>query len=133
MPRQTDCLTHQPALNIVRGLRAIYPTYPMVMEAAAEIERQLGANIVLLAGLRKICEPITAMGDADSVSACQDLHELICMAAQDAIAKSALIEMPSKDKEDLISERLADSLIDYIRAPYSRSWLLERINTALAV
>jgi hypothetical protein len=45
---------------------------------------------------------------------------------------SALIETTPKDKPNLIADRLADSLIDYIRAPYSRSWLLERINAAFA-
>lgn len=40
-------------------------------------------------------------------------------------------EQDNEDKEDLIAGRLADSLIDYIRAPYSRSWLVERINAAI--
>lgn len=38
-----------------------------------------------LDGLRKICEPITVAGPPDVVSACQDLHELICEIAQGAL------------------------------------------------
>lgn len=40
---------------------------------------------ILLRALRKICEPITVSGNADTVSACQDLHELIIEIAQEAI------------------------------------------------
>lgn len=42
----------------------------------------------LVAALRKICEPITVAGDIETVSACQDLHEIICEIAQGAIAKA---------------------------------------------
>jgi hypothetical protein len=96
-------LTHQPALNIVARLREEHGAGlagdALGLEAAAEIERLLGANIVLLAGLHEICEPITAMGDADSVSACQDLHELICMTAQDAIAKARTWAAPTSKSD----------------------------------
>jgi hypothetical protein len=97
-------LTHQPALNIVARLREEHGAGlagdALGLEAAAEIERLLGANIILLAGLHEICEPITVMGDADSVSACQDLHELICMTAQDAIAKARTWAAPKSEADN---------------------------------
>jgi alcohol dehydrogenase class IV len=34
--------------------------------------------------LRKICEPITVTGDPDTVSACQDMHELISAHVREA-------------------------------------------------
>lgn len=43
--------------------------------------------------------------------------------------RANLIPEAADDKANLI----ADSLIDYIRAPYSRSWLAERIRAALAL
>lgn len=49
------------------------------MDAAADrIER-------LETALKKIQEPITVAADADTVSACQDLHELICDIARAAL------------------------------------------------
>jgi hypothetical protein len=41
----------------------------------------------LRAALLKICEPITVAGDADTITACQDLHEIICEIAQEALTK----------------------------------------------
>lgn len=42
----------------------------------------------LRAALLKICEPITVTGDADTITACQDMHEIICEIAQEALSKS---------------------------------------------
>lgn len=47
--------------------------------------------------------------------------------------KARLIAVVDKYKANLIAERVADSLIDYIRAPYSRTWLVDRILSLLCL
>jgi len=53
----------------------------MLADAQAEVER-------LREALEKICEPITVAADAETVVACQDLHDLICDIAQTALGRT---------------------------------------------
>lgn len=65
-------------------------TADMVRGGAAEIERLRGACIVLSVALRDIRNPITAAADADTLSALQDLHELMSDRATRALIDAGL-------------------------------------------
>lgn len=65
-------------------------TADMVRGGAAEIERLRGAIIVLSVALRDIREPITAAADAETLSALQDLHELMSDRATRALIDAGL-------------------------------------------
>ncbi len=56
-------------------------------QTSETMDKAADAICVLLAALHVICRPITVMGDAETVSTCQDFHELIVSFAQEAIAK----------------------------------------------
>ena len=58
-----------------------------VTQTRKTMDEAADAICVMLAALHGICEPITVMGDADTVSACKDLHELLAAHAKEAIAK----------------------------------------------
>ena len=64
-----------------RHSNAVLEAADALTDAQAEVER-------LRKALEKICEPITVAADAETVVACQDLHDLICDIAQTALGRT---------------------------------------------
>lgn len=86
--RSICSVTWTPKSAIGNGFTAAdWETFNEECRANAKL---IAAAPKMLAALQKICEPITVAADAETLIACQDLHELISEIAQEAIDDAVL-------------------------------------------